>query len=116
VQDTTGEAVEGLHGTMMEGGEVFVSPPIWIVPEPWCAPPPFFHPEQLELVFDLRSQMADQVHHGTLMHQHIDMLYEAFSNAPKGKKCLTCAQPFFPVDSEWTTQQDPGEATSGANG
>jgi hypothetical protein len=92
VQAATGEAVEGLGGTMMEGGEVFAPPPISIVPEPWRAPPPFFHPEQLELVFDLRSQMADQVHRGTLMHQRIDMLYEAFSNAPAGQKCPTCAR------------------------
>lgn len=42
VKAATGEAVEVLGGTMMEGGEVFAPPPISIVPEPWCAPPPFF--------------------------------------------------------------------------
>jgi hypothetical protein len=85
MQAATGEVVEGPGGTMKEGGKVLAPPPISIVPEPWHAPPPFFHPEQLDLVFDLRSQMADQVYRGTLMHQRIDMLYEAFSNAPAGK-------------------------------
>jgi hypothetical protein len=116
VQAATGEAVEGLGGTTMEGGEVLVPPPISIVPEPWRAPPPFFHLEQLELVFDLRSQMADQVHRGTLMHQRIDMLYEAFSNAPAGQKCPTCARPFALPTRNGPHNEDPSEATSGANG
>jgi hypothetical protein len=116
VQDTTGEAEEGLHGTMIEGDEVFVSPPIWIVPEPWHAPPPLFHPEKLELVSDLRIQLADQVHHGTLMHQCIDILYEAFSNVPKGKKCPMCPRHFSLLTWNGPHNGDPGEATSGANG
>jgi len=116
VQDTTGEAKEGLHGTMMEGDEVFVSPPIWIVLEPWCATTPLFHLEQLELVFDLRSQLADQVHHRTLMHQHINILYEAFSNAPKGKKCPMCPIHFSMLNWNGPHNRDPSEATSGANG
>jgi len=86
--------MEGLGGTRVEGGEALTPPTISIVPKPWYAPTPFFHPEKLELVFNLQSQMVDQIHHDTLMHQRIDMMYEAFSNAPAGQKCLTCARPF----------------------
>jgi hypothetical protein len=100
-QETSEAAETKAGGTSKEGGEVLAPPPISIVQEQWRVPPPFFHPEHLELMFDLRSQMADQVYHGTLMSQHIDMLYDAFSNAPAGKRCLTCARPYAAASSEW---------------
>jgi hypothetical protein len=81
-------------GKTREGGKVLTPPPISSMQEQWRVPPPFFHPEHLELLFDLRGQMADQVHRGTLMSQRLDMLYDAFSNAPAGQRCPTCAQPF----------------------
>jgi hypothetical protein len=108
--------VEGPGGTTKEGGEVLAPPPISIVLEQWRAPPPFFHPEQLDLVFDLRSQMADKVYRGTLMHQHIDILYEAFSNAPAGQRCPTCARPYALPTRNRPHNKDPNKATSGANG
>lgn len=82
---------EGGH-TSKEGGKVLAPPPISITSDQWCVPSPFFHPEQLELVFDLRRQMADQAYHGTLMSQRIDMLYEAFSNAPTKQRCPMCVR------------------------
>jgi hypothetical protein len=47
-------------GTTREGGKVLSPPPISSMQEQWRVPPPFFHPEHLELLFDLRGQMADQ--------------------------------------------------------
>jgi hypothetical protein len=38
--------------------------------------------------------MADQIHRDTLMHQRIDMLYDAFSNAPATQRFPTYARPF----------------------
>jgi hypothetical protein len=46
----------------VEGGPVLAPPPLSTLPDFCQAPPPFFHPEQLELVFELRNQMADQIH------------------------------------------------------
>jgi hypothetical protein len=110
MQATTSEVVEG--GTSKEGGEVLAPPPISIAPEQWRVPPPFFHPEQLDLVFDLRSQMADQVYHCTLMHQRVDMLYEAFSNAPAGRRCPTCARPYALPTRNEPHNKDLDKATS----
>ena len=107
--------MEGPGGTTKEGGEVLAPPPISIVLEQWRGSPPFFHPEQLDLVFDLRSQMADKVYRGTLMHQHIDILYEAFSNAPAGQRCPTCARPYALPTQNRPHNKDPKKATSGAN-
>jgi hypothetical protein len=102
--DATGEAGGGMT---VKGGKVLAPPPISIVPRTMACPPPFFHPEQLELVFELQSQMADQIHHDILMHQRIDMLYEAFSNAPAGQKCLTCARPFVLQTQNGLTTEIP---------
>jgi hypothetical protein len=103
-------------GTSKEGGEVLAPPPISTMQEQWHVPPPFFHPEHLELMFDLRSQMVDQVHRGTLMSQRIDMLYDAFSNAPAGQRCPTCAQPYVMPAREGTQDEDVDMATSEATG
>jgi hypothetical protein len=66
----------------MEGGPVLVPPPLSTLPDFSQEPPPFFHIEQLALVFELRSHMADQIHRDTLMHQRIDMVYEDYLNTP----------------------------------
>ena len=111
--EAAGEAVSGMK---VEGGPVLVPPPITIIPEPWQDPSPFFHPEQLALVFELRSQMEDQIHRDILMHQCIDMLYEAYSNAPAGQKCPTCAWNFVLQTRNRPHNGDHNDATSDANG
>jgi hypothetical protein len=88
----TGEvATTRSGGKSREGGKFLAPPPISAMQEKWCVPLPFFHPDHLELMFDLRSQMVVQVHCGTLMSQCMDMLYDAFSNVPTGQRCPTCA-------------------------
>jgi hypothetical protein len=39
--------------------------------------------------------MADQIHQDTLMSQWIDMLFDAFSNAPENQCFPTCVKPFM---------------------
>jgi hypothetical protein len=97
--------------TTREGGTVFMPPPISSMQNQWRVPPPFFHPDHLALLFDLRGQMENQVHHGTLMGQRMDMLYDAFSNAPPGWRCPTCAQ-FFIMPAKEKAQD--ADATSDA--
>jgi hypothetical protein len=58
-------------------------------------------------VFDLQRQMANQVYRVTLMRQRIDMLYEAFSNAPTKQRCLTCARLFALPARNGRHNEDP---------
>jgi hypothetical protein len=39
------------------------------------APAPFLHPEHLELIFETRSLVEDQIHRGLQIHQRLDMLF-----------------------------------------
>jgi hypothetical protein len=67
-------------------------------------------------MFDLRSQMADQFYHGALMSQRIDMLYDAFANAPAGKIFPTCVRPYLLLAWDGSQDGDVDMATSEANG
>jgi hypothetical protein len=90
--------------------------PLSIMQDSWHVQPPFFHPEHLELMFDLRSQVADQVHHAILISQCIDMLYDAYSNMPAGQRCPTCAQPFVLPARAGMQEGDADMDTSAATG
>jgi hypothetical protein len=74
-----------------EGGMAPMPRPLSIMQEEWHVQPPFFHPEHLELMFELRSLVEDQIHRAMLISQRIDMLYDAYSNKPPGQRCPTCA-------------------------
>lgn len=52
------------------------------------------HAEHLALVFELQGHMADQEHRALLMGQCLDLLLDAYSNAPAKRKCPVCAQSF----------------------
>jgi hypothetical protein len=43
--------------------------------------------EHLALVFDLRGHLSDLEHRARTMGQSMDMLFDAFSNAPAKRKC-----------------------------
>jgi len=113
-QVDSGEAMTILD-TEVEGGPFLAPPPLSTLSDFSQVPPPFFHPEQLTLVFELRSQMVDQIHQDTLMHQRIDMLYEAYSNAPPTQRCPTCARPFVLQPRDDPLNDDPSDTPSGAN-
>jgi hypothetical protein len=99
----------------LEGHPVLAPPPLTAIPEFCPALPPLFNPEQLELIFELRSQMADQIHRDTLMSQRIDMLYDAFSNAPTTQRCPTCARPFVLQPRDDPLTGAPDDIPPGAN-
>ena len=50
--------------------------------------------EHLALLFDLRGHLSDLEHRALLMGQRMDMLFDAFSNAPAKRRCPLCAQAF----------------------
>jgi hypothetical protein len=87
---------------------VLAPPPLIAIHEFYSAPPPLFNLEKLELIFELRSQMADQIHQDTLMIQWINMLYDTFSNAPTTQCCSTYARPsvLHPKDDPLTRAPD----------
>jgi hypothetical protein len=76
------------------------------------APPPFLHAAHLDLVFELRGQMADQEHRALLMGQRLDMLLDAYSNAPTNRKCPTCAQSFV-IQARAARQEDEEDRPPG---
>jgi hypothetical protein len=63
--------------------------------------------EHLALVFDLPGHMSDLEHRALIMGQRMDMLLDAFSNAPAQRKCSLCAQAFsILAGSTWQTGED----------
>jgi hypothetical protein len=108
VEEETRGIKEGDIGTVQENHPVLVPPPLTVIPEFNPGPPPLFIPEQLELIFDLRSHMADQLHRDTLISQRIDMLFDAFSNAPEKQHCPTYVKPFVLQPSDDPLTGAPG--------
>jgi hypothetical protein len=54
--------------------------------------PPLLHPEHLNLIFDVRSMVDDQIFRAICINQRLDMLYAAYSSATPRRQCPTCAQ------------------------
>jgi hypothetical protein len=54
--------------------------------------PPLLHPEHLELIFDIRSMVDDQIFRAIRINQRLDMIYAAYSSASPRRQCPTCAQ------------------------
>jgi hypothetical protein len=67
VEEEAKAVKEGATDTKQENHPMLAPPLINEILEFNPAPPSLFIPEQLELIFDLRSQMADQIHWDTLM-------------------------------------------------
>jgi hypothetical protein len=56
--------------------------------------PPSLLPEQLQLIFEVRSLVEDQIHRTVCTGQRLDMLFAAYSIDSPKHLCPTCAQPF----------------------
>jgi hypothetical protein len=68
---------------------------------------PLLHAEHLALVLELCGHMVDQEHRALLMGQRLDLLLDAYSNAPAKRKCPLCAQSFaIPARSTWQKGKD----------
>jgi hypothetical protein len=50
--------------------------------------------EHLELLFDIRQWQDEQEHDQRTIHQRLDLLFEALSDAPSQAQCPTCKQKF----------------------
>ena len=68
--------------------------------------------EHLALVFDLRGHLPDLEHRARTMGQSMDMLFDAFSNAPSKQKCPLYAQAFA-IPAGFTWQQDEVDGPPG---
>jgi hypothetical protein len=67
------------------------APPSSILQNPQDQPP-LLHLEHLELIFDVRSMVDDQIFKAICINQHLDMLYVAYSSATPRCQCPTYAQ------------------------
>ena len=55
-------------------------------------PPPLLHSEHLNLIFEVRSMVDDQIFMVFHVNQRLDMLYAAYSSATPWRQCPTYAQ------------------------
>ena len=63
--------------------------------------PPLLLSEQLQLIFEVRSLVDDQIFRAVCVSQRLDMLYAAYSNVTPKCQCPTCAQSFaIPISEE----------------
>jgi hypothetical protein len=60
----------------------------------WQDQPPLLHPEHLELIFEMRSMVEDQIHRAIQISQRLDMMYAAYSSTSPSRQCPTCAQAY----------------------
>jgi hypothetical protein len=68
---------------------------------------PLLREEHLALVFDLRGHLSDLELRVCTMGRSMDMLLDAFSNAPAKRKCPLCAQAFaLPAGFMWQKDED----------
>lgn len=51
-------------------------------------------PEHLELIFEMRRDMQEQLHRHTLLNNRLDILYDALLSSQSQQRCPTCAQPY----------------------
>jgi hypothetical protein len=69
--------------------------------------------EHLSLVFELRGHMADLEHRALVMGQRLDVLFDAYSDAPDRRKCPLCAQSFaIPAGATWKTDEEARSPTT----
>jgi hypothetical protein len=57
------------------------------------SPPPLL-PEQLQLIFEVRGLVEDQIYRAVCTRQRLDMLFAPYSTDSPKHVCPTCAQPF----------------------
>jgi hypothetical protein len=46
-------------------------------------------------MFDMHKDMQDQLHRHTLLNNHLNIFYDAFSGSQSQQQCPTCVQPFI---------------------
>jgi hypothetical protein len=66
--------------------------PLSSIPQDLQDQPPLLHPEHLELIFEVRSMVDDQIFRAIRINQRLDMIYAAYSSTTPRHQCPTCAQ------------------------
>jgi hypothetical protein len=61
---------------------------------PAMIPQQSFSVEQLQLIFDLRRDVADQLHCQEILNCRLDMFFDSLSSEPEKRRCPTCCHPF----------------------
>lgn len=61
--------------------------------------------EHLELLFDIRKRQDEQAQGQRIINQCLDLLFEAFSDAPRSASCPTCKEKYVPT---FTSNGRPG--------
>jgi hypothetical protein len=73
-------------------------------------PPPLLHPEHLNLIFEVRSMVDDQIFMVVHVNQCLDMLYAAYSSATPRRQCPTYAQ-LYAIPVKRSKEMDDREDT-----
>jgi len=85
--------------------------PIASVQEKWQDQPPFINPGYLELIFETRRMVDDQIFRTIQINQRFDMLYTANSRTPPRRQCPTCMQTYAIPVGWWKNGEE--EETTG---
>jgi hypothetical protein len=56
-----------------------------------------FSDDHLQIIFDMRRTLDDQMHNQRILGQRMDLLFDALTDAPDKKRCPTCGQKFVPA-------------------
>ena len=115
VEEEIEKVKEEVIGNVEENHPVLPPPPLTVIPEFNPTLPPLFNPKKLELIFDLRSHMTYQLHHDTITSHRINILFDAFSNAPEKQRSPTCVSPFMLQPSDDPLTGTPNDIPPGAN-
>jgi hypothetical protein len=54
-----------------------------------------FSEEHLQLIFEMRRDMADQLHRQDILSRRLDALFDSLSSEPAKRRCPTCCQPYI---------------------
>jgi hypothetical protein len=53
-----------------------------------------FSEEHLQLIFDMRRDVVDQLHRQNILCRRLDALFDSLSGEPVKRRCPTCCQPY----------------------
>jgi hypothetical protein len=56
--------------------------------------------EHLQLIFEMRWDIADQLHSQTMLSRQLDALFDTLSGKPDSRRCPSCHQPLM-LASVW---------------
>jgi hypothetical protein len=70
-------------------------PPLVTTSEPEWIHTYHLSQDHLDLIFDMRRDMEEQLHQHTILSSRLDMLFDALSGEPNKRRCSVCTQSFI---------------------